>query len=68
MPLGERIELYGVTVSRGGASVDFSCGTPNITIAAADLALLGAGDALVAVKQVGDWGASRAVETQITLA
>lgn len=68
MPLGEWVEQYSVTVSAGGKSLDYVCGVPALTIEAADLALLGAEEAVVAVKQVGDWGASRAADTQITLA
>jgi len=68
MPLGERIEQYSVTISVGANVVEYICETPELTVAAADLAPLGGGQAAIAVKQIGDWGASRAAQAQITLA
>jgi len=67
MPLGERAEEYGVAVTVGAKVVEYSCAAPALTIAAADLLSLGAGTATIAVRQIGDWGASRPARTQITL-
>jgi len=68
MPLGERIEQYGVTITVGANAAEYACGTPQLTVQSADLASLGSGSAVIAVKQIGDWGASRVALTQITLA
>ena len=67
MPLGERVEQYSLSVRIGTRSLEYVCGAPMMIVAAADLLPLGAGAATITVKQVGDWGGSRAAETQIIL-
>ena len=63
----ERAEQYDVTVTLGAEVVEYSCSAPALTVAAGDLLSLGAGTATIAVRQIGDWGASRPAQTQITL-
>jgi hypothetical protein len=67
MPLGERVEQYILAVTLGSQSLEYSYGSPTMTVPAADLLALGSGLATIAVQQVGDWGASRPAATQITL-
>jgi hypothetical protein len=67
MPLGERVEEYSVAISVGVQSIDYFCSAPAITIPNADLLALGAGTATIAVRQVGDWGASRPATAEIIL-
>jgi hypothetical protein len=67
MPLGERAEQYGVAITMGTQVVEYSCDAPSLIVAAADVASLGTGTATIAVRQIGDWGASRPAETQIIL-
>lgn len=67
VPLGERTEQYAITVTVGERTLDYSSTEPAVTVPAADLATLGAGVATVAVRQLGDWGASRPGTVQITL-
>ena len=67
MPLGERAEQYSVAISVGGDALEYSCAVPAMVVPASDLLVLGAGIATITVKQVGDWGASRPAQIQITL-
>ncbi len=48
--------------------VEYSCDAASLSSsAAADVASLGAGTATIAVRQIGDWGASRPAELEIIL-
>ena len=67
MPLGERIEQYSVAVTLGTQSLEYTCGAPTMSVPAGDLLPLGPGIATIAVRQVGDWGASLPATTRITL-
>ena len=64
-PLGETGELYRVTISGPGQSVEFSCEQPRLSIAASELA--GLGSVLIEVRQAGDWAASRPAQITVDL-
>jgi hypothetical protein len=63
-PLGESREQYSITVSADSGSLDLTAGEPSLIIAASELAGLGGGTAIIEVRQLGDWAASR--PTQLT--
>ena len=50
-----------------GGSVEFVADQPTLTLAAADVASAGSGAAVIQVRQVGDWTASRAAEITLAL-
>ena len=66
-PLGEGRELYSVSISTAAGNIERDAEEQSLTVAAADLAPLGAGGALVEVRQIGDWAASRATQLTIEL-
>jgi hypothetical protein len=57
-PLGESAEQYRVTVIGSAGLVEATSDQPQVEIAAADLAVAGAGPANVEVCQIGDFAAS----------
>ncbi len=65
--IGESQEQYRVTLIGAIAQLDLASEVSTVTIAAADLAPLGAGTATVEVRQVGDWAASRPAQLTIEL-
>lgn len=64
-PIGESREEYRITIANGPVSLEFTSGSPSLTIAPADLAALGSGTASIAIRQTGDWSAS--LPAQITI-
>lgn len=66
-PLGESREEYRVTVIGSLGSLERGAGTPELTIAAADLAAVGSGQATIEVRQIGDWAASRPAQRTIII-
>jgi hypothetical protein len=66
-PLGEAVEQYRVTVEGSGGSIELLVSEPAATIAAADLAAIGAGSVTIEVRQVGDLAASHPAHTSISL-
>jgi hypothetical protein len=66
-PVGESREQYLITLAGSAADIELSTFEPSLAIAAADLAPLGAGEATIEVRQVGDWAASRAAQVIINL-
>ena len=66
-PLGETSEAYRVRLIQGGVEAVWSCTTPQLTIANSELVRFASGAASVAVCQVGDRAASRAILSPITL-
>jgi hypothetical protein len=67
-PLGERREQYRVTVEGAGGRIEAEAGSTAVTFQAAELKAVGPGEAIVAVRQVGDLAASRAAILPIILA
>lgn len=67
VPLGESAEAYVVNITGSAGSLDFSCFETQLAIAPAELADAGPGPALVAVRQIGDFAASRPATLSITL-
>jgi hypothetical protein len=65
-PLGEAVERYRVTVTGASASVELEANEPRLTLAAATLESVGAGAAIVEIRQIGDLAVSR--PSQITIA
>jgi hypothetical protein len=66
-PLGESRELYSVTITAAAGSLELSSAEPALLVAAANVAGLGAGTALVEVRQLGDFAASRAARLTVHL-
>ena len=66
-PIGESREQYSVTVSGPISELALTSTEPNLFIAAADLAPLGSGSALIEVRQIGDCAASRPTQISIDL-
>lgn len=66
-PIGEAREQYRVTVSGVTASLEVETGQPSLTIAAAMLAGVGTGPAVIEIRQIGDWAASRPAGLTLTL-
>lgn len=66
-PLAETKESYRVTIRGPITSLERYSNLPALTVDASDLASIGPGPASVLVRQVGDWAASRPVETYIIL-
>lgn len=67
VPLGEATELYRVQVVGAGGIVSATCATPEFSLAPSALVAAGTGTALVEVRQLGDFAASRPVSTTIIL-
>lgn len=59
VPLGEAGEHYRVSVIGSAGVVEATCLVSQITLSAAELAALGPGPAVVEVRQIGDFAASR---------
>jgi hypothetical protein len=66
VPLGERVELYRVSITGGEGSLELEAAQPSLRVAAAQVAELGAG-VTIEVRQVGDFAVSRAAECIITI-
>ena len=67
VPLGESTEQYRVTIAGSAGLVEAVSLVPNIAIPASALAAAGAGAAIVEVRQVGDFAASRPASISIIL-
>jgi hypothetical protein len=65
--VGEEREEYLVTIHGASGSAELSTDSPSVTISAADISNLGSGPAVIQVRQIGDWGASRPLESTIIL-
>jgi hypothetical protein len=66
-PLGETREQYRLNISAQSASLEWLCDRPALTIAASELAVLGAGAAHVEVRQLGDCAASHPATAPILI-
>jgi hypothetical protein len=66
-PIGEAREQYSVTVAGASSGLELVSAAPNAVIAAADLVPLGSGPAVIGVRQIGDWAASRLTQLSIDL-
>lgn len=66
-PLGETSERYQVLITGPAGTIETTASQPSLTIGHADLAPLGAGHAMVAVTQIGDFAASRPAQLNILL-
>ena len=64
-PIGESYEQYAVSITGALSDLEISSSEPKLTVAAADVAAVGPGAAIIQVRQVGDWAASR--PSQITI-
>ena len=64
-PIGESYEQYAVSITGALSDLEISSSEPKLTVAAADVAGVGPGAAIIQVRQVGDWAASR--PSQITI-
>jgi hypothetical protein len=67
-PLGESREAYRVTVAGPLGSIELETGTPEAIIIESALASVGSGEALVEVRQIGDFAASRPARQTIIIA
>jgi len=67
MPLGERVELYRVTLIGSLGSVEAEAGQTELQFPAAQVAAVGLGPASIQVRQVGDAALSRAAEISFTI-
>jgi hypothetical protein len=68
VPLGENSEAYRIVLQGSVNTERFECTTTSFSIAAAQLASVGAGTATLSVMQVGDHALSRATAIQIQIA
>jgi hypothetical protein len=66
-PLGEMREQYRVDVSGMVASIELVAEEPSLTIAASDLAVVGAVSATIEVRQIGDLAVSMPARLTINL-
>jgi hypothetical protein len=64
-PLGETREQYSVAISGSLGTVELTSVEPNLTVPAATAASVGPGLASIAVRQIGDFAASRPAELTI---
>src|SRR4051812_9499543 len=67
-PLGEGSEQYRVTIAGSEASAELLSDQQNLMLSADSLGTLGLGPAMIEVRQIGDFAASRPVQIQITIA
>jgi hypothetical protein len=67
VPLGERVELYRVSIAGAEGALELEAAQPSLRIANAQLAGVGSGAVTVRVRQVGDFAASRPAECSITI-
>jgi hypothetical protein len=68
VPLGEGAERYAVQLIGNAGTVELTSDQPTLTVSSAPLAAVGTGVVEIEVRQVGDFAASRAAQTQINLA
>lgn len=66
-PLGEASEQYRVNLIGAATSIELTVAQPLLTVASANVAVLGLGPATVEVRQIGDVGASRPAQLILTL-
>ena len=66
-PLGEASELYRANLAGASQSLELAATEPALTIAAADLAALGAGNLSIEVRQIGDVAVSRPAQLTLTI-
>ena len=66
-PVGEGREQYSVTISATAAEIELTTDAPAALLGAAVVASLGAGPAMLEVRQLGDWAASRPAQLTIDL-
>jgi hypothetical protein len=66
-PIGESREQYSITITGVASTLQLTATEPILEIPAADLAALGPGPAVIGIQQVGDWAASRPIQTSIEL-
>jgi hypothetical protein len=67
VPLGETREEYRVTITGSAGTIEIATTAPEANLPADDLAVVGAGAALIEVRQAGDWGLSPAARCTIIL-
>lgn len=67
-PIGEAREQFRVTLTGTSANLELTTEGPAVVVAAADIASLGSRSALIEVRQLGDWAASRPAQLTIDLA
>jgi hypothetical protein len=67
VPLGERIELYRVTVTNAQESIELETDRPELQLSAEQLVALGSGPATIQVRQVGDAAVSRPAECNVII-
>lgn len=66
-PLAESRERYRLLLTGGAGTLEIEASAPSVRIQASDLLPLGPGRASLEVRQVGDWGLSRAAATILTI-
>jgi hypothetical protein len=66
-PLGEPFERYAVSLAGPSGTIERETQTPALTLSAADLATAGSGAAMLSVRQIGGWAASRPTQISLTL-
>ena len=66
-PLGEASETYRVRLFQGAVAREWTCSAPSLVVTNAELAAFAGGDAMLAVRQVGDRAASREIYLTIIL-
>jgi hypothetical protein len=66
-PLGESSEQYRVSVTGTDLNLELETTEPFLTIMNSDVVSLGPGDAVIEVRQIGDFAASHPARSTITL-
>jgi hypothetical protein len=66
-PVGEPFEKYAVNLAGPGGTIDRETEAPALSLSAAELAAAGSGAAVLTVRQIGGWAASRPAQTSLTL-
>ena len=66
-PLGETREEYRVSIAGTLSSVELVVDQPNLSVPSTTLSALGTGEAAIAVRQIGDFAASRPAQLSLTL-
>ena len=66
-PLGETGEHYHVRLSGTAGAIELDCSAPSASLTATEVASLGAGNATIAVSQIGDLAASHDAALTILL-
>ena len=67
-PIGETVERYHVRLSGVTGTIEFELAMASASLSAAEVATLGAGSAIIAVTQIGDFAASREATLTILIA